>query len=98
MITVAVSAALGQDRIGPFALAGRGALAARHLPGVGSGRRASAATSLTGDLMVFGAVCCWAAYTLGSRPLMGRHSPVAVNGLSMALGTALYLPLLVAAS
>lgn len=48
---------------------------------------------LRGDLMMFGAVCCWAAYTLGSRPLMARHSPVAVSGLSMALGTAIYVPL-----
>jgi drug/metabolite transporter (DMT)-like permease len=46
-----------------------------------------------GDLMMFGAVCCWAAYTLGSRPLMTRHSPVGVSGLSMALGTAVYVPL-----
>jgi drug/metabolite transporter (DMT)-like permease len=49
--------------------------------------------ALVGDLMMFGAVCCWAAYTLGSRPLMTRHSPVAVTGLSMALGTAIYVPL-----
>ena len=46
-----------------------------------------------GDAMMFGAVCCWAAYTLGSRPLMARHSPVAVNALSMAIGSAVYLPL-----
>ena len=49
---------------------------------------------LTGDLMMFGAVCCWAAYTMGSRPLMERHSPVAVSGISMAFGTAVYVPLL----
>ena len=49
--------------------------------------------TLTGDVMMFGAVCCWAGYTLGSRPLMARHSPVAVSGISMALGTVLYVPL-----
>jgi drug/metabolite transporter (DMT)-like permease len=38
------------------------------------------------------AVCCWAIYTLGSRPLMTRHSPVGVSGLSMAIGTLLYVP------
>ena len=38
------------------------------------------------------AVCCWAIYTLGSRPLMTRHSPVGVTGLSMAIGTLLYVP------
>ncbi len=46
-----------------------------------------------GDLMVGVAVLCWAIYTMGSRTLMRRHSPVAVTGLSMALGTAMYLPM-----
>jgi drug/metabolite transporter (DMT)-like permease len=50
--------------------------------------------NLRGDLMMFGAVCCWAAYTLGSRPLIARHSPVAVTGISMAMGTLVYVPLL----
>lgn len=48
--------------------------------------------TLPGDLMVFAAVCCWAIYTLWSRTLMHRHSPVAVTGLSMAMGTVLYVP------
>jgi drug/metabolite transporter (DMT)-like permease len=46
---------------------------------------------LLGDLLMFGAVCCWAVYTLGARPLMARHSPVGVTGLSMALGTVVYV-------
>jgi drug/metabolite transporter (DMT)-like permease len=58
---------------------------------VGPGVRVGGATWV-GDLMMFGAVCCWAIYTLGSRPLMTRHSPVAVTGVSMAIGTALYVP------
>ena len=45
------------------------------------------------SLLMFGAVCCWAIYTLGARPLMERHSPVAVTGLSLALGTVVYVPL-----
>lgn len=48
---------------------------------------------MRGDVMMFVAVCCWAIYTLGARPLMQRHSPVGVTGLSMAFGTALYVPL-----
>ena len=59
---------------------------------VGEGLELDAA-KLTGDLMMFGAVCCWAGYTIGSRPLMARHSPVAVSGLSMVIGTAVYVPL-----
>jgi drug/metabolite transporter (DMT)-like permease len=49
--------------------------------------------SLKGDLMLAGAVVCWALYTIGARPLMVRHSPVGVTALSMILGTVLYLPL-----
>ena len=48
--------------------------------------------SLRGDLMLMGAVLCWALYTLGARPLMERHSPVGVTALSMAIGTAIYVP------
>ena len=58
---------------------------------VGRGLSASGST-WRGDLTMFGAVCCWALYTMGARPLMLRHSPVAVTGLSMAIGTAVYVP------
>jgi drug/metabolite transporter (DMT)-like permease len=59
---------------------------------VGRGMSVGGST-LRGDLTMFGAVCCWAIYTMGSRPLMTRHSPVVVSGLSMAIGTAAYIPL-----
>jgi len=58
---------------------------------VGRGMSVGGST-LRGDLTMFAAVCCWAIYTMGSRPLMTRHSPVVVSGLSMAIGTALYVP------
>lgn len=92
-----LSALLGYDRIAPlhwlgFVMSLGGiyviVTAAGHGLAIGS-------TSLRGDLMMFGAVCCWAVYTLGSRPLMERHSPVGVTGLSMAIGTVLYVPLMV---
>lgn len=67
--------------VGIYIIVGRGA----HLGGV----------SFRGDLMMSGAVGCWAAYTIGARPLMKRHSPLAVTGLSMTVGTALYLPIAV---
>jgi drug/metabolite transporter (DMT)-like permease len=44
-----------------------------------------------GDLLIAAAVLCWAAYTLGARRLISRHSPVGVTGLSMAMGTVVYL-------
>jgi drug/metabolite transporter (DMT)-like permease len=49
-------------------------------------------SSLTGDLFTLGAVCCWAVYTVGSRPLLARYSPLAVTGITMIAGTALYAP------
>ena len=51
--------------------------------------------STRGDMMLVGAVVCWALYTLGARPLMVRHSPVGVTALSMLIGTLLYVPLVV---
>ncbi|HEY3885846.1 MAG TPA: DMT family transporter [Vicinamibacterales bacterium] len=52
------------------------------------------AGSIAGDLMMLGAVVCWAVYTIGSRPLMVRHSPVGVTAFSMLLGTLIYVPLM----
>ena len=40
-----------------------------------------------------GAVVLLGDLHVGSRPLMRRHSPVGVTGLSMAIGTLLYVPL-----
>jgi drug/metabolite transporter (DMT)-like permease len=48
----------------------------------------------SGDLMMVVAVVCWAIYTLGARRLVACHSPVAVTGLSMAIGTLLYVPVM----
>jgi drug/metabolite transporter (DMT)-like permease len=59
---------------------------------VGRGAHVSAA-SIRGDLMLMGAVVCWALYTIGARPLMARHSPVGITALSMLLGTMVYVPL-----
>ena len=49
--------------------------------------------SLGGDVMLMAAVVCWAAYTIGARPLMARHSPVGVTALSMLFGTLVYVPM-----
>jgi drug/metabolite transporter (DMT)-like permease len=49
-------------------------------------------SSLAGDLFTLAAVCCWAVYTVGSRPLLARYSPLAVTGITMLAGTALYAP------
>jgi drug/metabolite transporter (DMT)-like permease len=87
------SALLGHERIGRLHWLGAALSAAGIYVVIGQGLSLDA-TSLRGDLMMFAAVCCWAAYTLGARPLMTRHSPVGVTGLSMAIGTLLYVPVL----
>jgi drug/metabolite transporter (DMT)-like permease len=92
VLVALLSAGLGLERIGKRHWAG----AALSMTGiylvVGKGF-ALGSHGATGDLLMFAAVCCWAIYTIGSKPLMARHSPVGVTGTSMILGTLMYLPL-----
>lgn len=94
VVIALISAAMGQERIGRLHWFG----AALSLTGIyiviGQGLSLEG-TTLTGDLMMFAAVCCWAVYTLGARELIQRHSPVGVTGLSMAIGTVIYVPVMV---
>ena len=92
VVIAIATAALGQDRIGLPHWAGAALSMAGIYIVIGRGFRLDR-TALVGDLMMFGAVCCWAVYTIGSREVMRRHSPVGVTGLSMSIGTALYMPL-----
>ena len=48
--------------------------------------------SLRGDLLVFIGNICWALYTVFSKPLLDRMSPLKLTGLTLALGTIFYLP------
>ena len=90
VVIAVVSAVLGHERISRTHWLGAAVSTAGLYLVVGRGFALGGAHA-AGDLMMFGAVCCWAAYTLGARPLMSRHSPVAVTGLSMALGTVVYV-------
>jgi drug/metabolite transporter (DMT)-like permease len=49
-------------------------------------------SSLVGDLMMLACVVCWTIYTVAARPLLNTFSPLLVTGLSMAVGTLLFLP------
>ena len=90
MIAV-VSGVTGEERLGPAHWLG----AALSLLGiyivVGPGVKLDG-SSVRGDLLMLAAMCCWSAYTLGARPLMTRHSPVAVTGISMVFGALFYVP------
>jgi drug/metabolite transporter (DMT)-like permease len=89
-----ISAALGHERISRLHWFGAALSMAGIYLVVGHGAPGGD-SSLAGDAMMFAAVCCWAIYTLGARQLMLRHSPVGVTGRSMAIGTAIYVPLTV---
>ena len=53
---------------------------------------AARAASMAGDAMVAGAMLSWAIYTVGSRPILARHTPLTVTGFTLVIGTALYAP------
>ncbi len=93
VVIALISAVFGQERVGARHWAG----AALSLFGiyivVGRGI-AIGGQGLKGDVMMVAAVACWAVYTLGSRRLVSRHSPVGVTGLSMAIGTLVYVPVM----
>jgi drug/metabolite transporter (DMT)-like permease len=56
------------------------------------GGAATGAGSPSGDLMMIACVLCWTVYTVAGRPLLARYSPLVITGLSMAIGTAIFLP------
>jgi drug/metabolite transporter (DMT)-like permease len=48
--------------------------------------------SLRGDMMIFGGNVVWAVYTVFSKPLLSRISPLKWSSLTLAVGTVFYLP------
>jgi drug/metabolite transporter (DMT)-like permease len=93
VVIALLSAALGQERVGPRHWAGAALSMAGIYVVAGHGATLSGA-GVKGDLMMVAAVICWALYTLGARRLVARHSPVGVTGLSMSFGTLIYIPVM----
>ena len=91
VVIALASAALGLERIGRTHWAGA-ILSVLGIYAIVGGAHLDVSTA-AGDLLTLAAVCCWATFTIGARPLMVHHSPVGVTGISMAIGTALYVPL-----
>jgi len=52
----------------------------------GGGGLALGLATVKGDLLVLGAAMLWAAYTIGSKSLLGRYSPLKLTTLSMIAG------------
>ncbi|HXE79500.1 MAG TPA: DMT family transporter [Vicinamibacterales bacterium] len=85
-----VSSAVGHERIGPLRWAGV-LLSFAGIYLVVSQEQGAGATRL-GDLMIVGALMMWTVFTIGSRPLLSRHSPLVLTGFTMMIGAAGYLP------
>jgi len=47
---------------------------------------------LWGDLMIFGGNIFWALYTVFSRPMLSRFTPLKLTTLTMAAGTVFFIP------
>jgi drug/metabolite transporter (DMT)-like permease len=86
-----LTAALGHEHIPPARWSGVALSAAGIYLVVGHGA-AVTRESLVGDMLMLGAVLCWAVATIMSRPLLARHSALRVTGYSMAIGTLFYAP------
>ena len=92
VVIALIGAAVGQERVGPRHWAGA-VLSMFGIYLVVGHNVSLDGRGLTGDLMMVVAVICWSVYTLGARRLVSRHSPVGVTGLSMSIGTVLYVPM-----
>ncbi len=86
-----LAAAVGQERVSRLHWAG----AAVSLSGVyllvGAGAAVSSESAI-GDVLMIAGVWCWAVYAVGSAPLLRRHTPIALTGYTMAIGSLFYLP------
>jgi drug/metabolite transporter (DMT)-like permease len=94
-VAVAILSTLaGHDRLTWPRWAGAGLSLAGIYAVVGH-RAELSATTLVGDLLVFGGMLCWSLYSVTAQPALRRHSPMVVTGWSMAIGTAFYLTIAV---
>lgn len=85
-----LSAWAGHERIKPVRWVGVFlALGGLYLI-VGRGAELSSQT-LYGDALMMCGVLCWAVYSVGSQPILKRHSALTVIGLTFSMGAALYV-------
>ena len=84
-----MSAAAGHERIRPLRWLGvLMSMFGLYLV-VGRGVDFSAQT-FRGDLLMMAGVLCWATYSVASQPILKRHSPLVVIGLTFSIGGAMY--------
>lgn len=85
------SAALGHERLPLLHWIGT-ALSFIGVTLIVLGGHSSGVSSIVGDLMMMACVACWTVYTVQGRPLLSSYSPIVITGVSMAIGTVLFLP------
>ena len=90
-----VSAAIGHERL-PLGHWLGTALSFLGVTLIVRGGAASGVSSPAGDMMMVACVGCWTVYPVAGRPLLATASPLVVTGLSMAIGTVIFLPFAVA--
>lgn len=84
-----LSSLAGHERVPPLRWAGAALSVAGIYVLIGHRAALSTATVL-GDALMFAAMTCWSAYSVLSKPLLARHSPLAVTAWSMTIGAVLY--------
>lgn len=85
-----MSAAVGHEQL-PWTRWAGGALSVVGLYFVVGVGASLSVNSLTGDALVFGGMLCWAAYSVGSRPLLGRYTPTVLTAWTTLVGAVLYV-------
>jgi len=95
ILTALIAAAAFRERLSRRAWAGVFAsVAGMALVVVGGGEAVGMGSeTLAGDLILLGASVAWAAYSVGSQPLIERYGPVAVTAWTLWAGTPVLLVL-----
>lgn len=90
ILTALLSAALGHERVRARVWVGVVATFAGILLVVLGGRAEveRGTSTLTGDLIMFGASVAWAFYTVGSRPLVKKYGALPITAWTLWIGTA----------
>ncbi len=86
-----ISRALGHDRVQATVWVGGAVSLAGIYLVMGHDMRAGAG-SMRGNVLAIAAMLCWALYSVGTKPLLQRRSPLVITGYAMAFGAVMYLP------
>ncbi len=90
IVIALLSAMVGHERIRPVRWVGIFVAMFGLYLVVGHGVDLGAQT-WRGDALMMGGVICWAVYSVGSQPILKRHSPLIVIALTFSVGALLYV-------